>query len=965
MVPVFNYGILGPLIVRRGETEIPVAGVRDRTVLARLLLSPGEAVSKDQLIDALYGDSPRKTASTQIHGAVKRLRYLLGTASIQTNTDGYLLVTAPDSVDAKVFEQLVAQARAALRSGRSDDADRALRRALELWRGPALAGFDGDVFVTEAHRWEELRLAAVEENIEVQFELGRYTEVIPELHLLTAAHPMRERFAGQLMLALYRAQRTSEALRTYADLRNRLVNEMGVDPSPDLQHLYEQILRQDSALQQAPVAAFTPQQLPAGLPSMIGRDAELKQAVMALTPQQRRHLPVVVIVGNGGVGKTTVALEVAHLVTTDYPDGQLFANLGGAGPRPARPHDVLGRFLRALGVSGPATPSDIEERSVLFRSLTARKRLLIVLDDASDAQQIAPLLPGSAGCAVIVSSRAGASQFHGATLIPLQPFEPDDARALLAQNAGTDRMAAEPKAVDEIIQACLGLPLALAIVGSRLAARPAWPIGKVAARLGVRQRILSELREVEPVLEWAYGTLEADTRTLLRRIGLLGHRTVSAWTAAALADMPLPAAEERLDQLSEAGFLTPAGASGYEGPAYTCHDLVLALAHNRAMKEDPPQERASALERFFGALLSMSDAAYVAVRGGHWGVVRGSAIRWQPPERWLDRLPPGWAPVWLESQPTRFAAAAQQAAELGQAEYCWELALALFPLLEAGGHFEVWRTITDCALQAARQAGDVRGEAVMLYSQGHRAIIRHDRDEARQLLERSAELFHGLDDAAGEGLAVSDLAAINRAGGDLQGAEKMYTRAVALLARAGDCGGEAGAVHGIAKIYLDRHADATARVYLEKARLLAHTAGNLGLEAQILHTMAVLDAQAGDPDTAETGFRNALRITRSLDHHVGTAFILVDLGDLEIRRGRRHDGFLNLLEGCELAQIAGDRRTEAKARCALAAEYVKSGEMTLAAADYTVARTLYHALGDDAGAARAREGLAGLARAMP
>ncbi|TMR26226.1 hypothetical protein ETD85_43270, partial [Nonomuraea zeae] len=881
MVPVLTYGILGPLIVRRGEAEVPVAGVRDRTVLARLLLSPGDAVSKDQLIDALYGDSPRKTASTQIHGAVKRLRYLMGAASIQTDNGGYVLVTPPEAVDANVFERLVTLARTALRAGRTGDAARDLVRALELWRGPALAGFDGEIFAAEARRWEELRLAALEERIETQLELGRYTELIPELHVLTANHPMRERFAGQLMLALYRAQRTTEALRTYTDLRNRLVDELGVDPSPDLQHLYEQILQQDSALHHLPEPAFTPQQLPAGLPSMIGRDSELKVAMMALTPQQRRHLPVVVILGNGGVGKTTVALEVAHLLTGDYPDGQLFANLGGASARPARPHDVLGRFLRALGVSAPAIPADPEERSELFRSLSARKRLLLVLDDAADAQQIAPLLPGSAGCAVLATSRADASQFHSVTLIPLQPFDAHDARALLAQSAGTERMAAEPAAVEQVIERCLGLPLALAIVGSRLAARPHWQISKVAARLTGRQRILSELREVEPVLEWAYGVLDEENRSLLRRLGLLGQRGVSPWMAAALADISVPAAEERLEQLGEAGFLSPTGVGAYEGLTYTCHDLVLAVGHDRAMKEDSPEERAAALQRSFGALLSMSDAAYVAVRGGHWGIVRGAARRWLPPEPWLDRLPSGWAPVWLESQPARIAAAAQQAAELGETEYCWELALALFPLLESGGHFELWRSITDCGLAAAQKAGDLRGEAAMLYSQGHRATIRHDLAEARQLLERSAELFRGLGDTGGEGLALSDLAAISRTGGDLYGAEKTYAKAADLLSQAGDRAGEAGAVHGIAKIYLDRHADWTARIYLEKARLLVHSAGNLGLEAQILHSMAVLDAHAGHLDTAETGFQNALKVIRSLDHLVGTAFILVDLGALQ------------------------------------------------------------------------------------
>ncbi|WP_169789041.1 AfsR/SARP family transcriptional regulator [Nonomuraea candida] len=965
MVPVLTYGILGPLIVRRGETDIPVAGVRDRTVLARLLLSLGEAVSKDQLIDALYGDSPRKTASTQIHGAIKRLRFLMGATSIETNAGGYVLVAPPEALDAYIFERLVILARTALRAGRTGDAARDLNRALELWRGPALTGFDGEIFATEARRWEELRLAAVEERVEVQLELGRYTEMIPELHRLTAIHPMRERFAGQLMLALYRSQRTTEALRTYSDLRNRLVDELGVDPSPDLQHLYEQILQQDSALHQSPEPAFTPQQLPAGLPTMIGRDGELKQAMMALTPAQRRHLPVVVILGNGGVGKTTLALEVAHLLTDNYPDGQLFANLGGASPRPAKPHDVLGRFLRSLGVSGPAIPADPEERSELFRSLSARKRLLLVLDDAADAQQIAPLLPGSAGCAVIVTSRGDAPQFHGVTLIALQPFDGDDARALLAQSAGTERMAAEPEAVEQVIERCLGLPLALAIVGSRLAARPTWQISKVAARLTGRRRILSELREVEPVLEWAYGMLDEENRSLLRRLGLLGQRGVSVWMAAALADISLPAAEERLDQLGEAGFLSPTGVRGYEGMTYTCHDLVLAVAHDRAMKEDSPQERSAALERSFGALLSMSDAAYVAVRGGHWGIVRGSARRWHPPDPWLERLPSGWAPAWLESQPARISAATQQAAELGETEYCWELALALFPLLESGGHFEVWRSITDSALAAARGEGDVRGEAAMLYSQGHRATIRHDMGEARHLLERSAELFRRLGDAGGEGLALSDLAAISRTGGDLHAAEKTYARAATLLAEAGDRAGEAGAVHGIAKIYLDRHADGTARIYLGKARLLVHEAGNLGLEAQILHSMAVLDAHAGHLDTAERGFQHALRLIRSLDHHVGTAFILIDLGTLQLGRGERHAGFLNLLEGCELAQIAGDRRTEAKARYALASEYVNCGEMTLAAAEYAMAGELYRALGDEAGAARVQEGSAKLARAVP
>lgn len=965
MVPVLTYGILGPLIVRRDDTEVPVAGMRDRTVLARLLLAPGEAVSKDQLIDALYGDSPRKTASTQIHGAVKRLRGLLGAGSIQRSVDGYALFAEPEAVDAHVFDGLVGRGRAAARAGRTGEAAAELCRALELWRGPALAGFEGEVFQTVARRWEELRLAALEERIEAELALGRYAELIPELHLLTAVHPMRERFAAQLMLALYHSQRGPEALRTYVELRNRLIDELGVDPAPELQRLYAQILQQDSALHHWHEVVLAPQQLPPGLPSMIGRGAEVKQAMLALTPQRRRHLPVVVVVGHGGIGKTTVALEVAHALKGDYPDGQLFANLGGTGPRPARPHEVLARFLRALGTGGAAVPADMEERSEMFRSVVADKSLLIVLDDAVDAQQIASLLPGSSGCAVIVTSRASAAQFHGVTLIPLLPFELDDARALLTQCAGTERMSAEPEAVNRVIELCFGLPLALAIVGSRLAARPMWQISKVAARLADRERILTELSEVEPVLEWAYGTLDSETRSLLRRIGLSGQREVSAWMAAALAGVSLLAAEERLDQLGEAGFLSPTGERSHEGALYTCHDLVLALGHARALKEDSPAERIAALDRSFGALLSLSDGAYVAIRGGHWGIVRGGARRWEPRGAALHTLPPDWAPAWLESQAARIAAAVHQAAELGRAEYCWELALALFPLLEAGGHFELWRTLTDRALEVVRQAGDLRGGAAMLYSQGHRAVIHHDRGEARKLLDRAAALFRLLGDAGGEGLALSDVAAIRRSAGDLAGAEETYAKAAALLAAVGDRASEAGAVHGMAKIFLDRHADWTARVYLEKARLLAHTAGNRGLEAQILHSLAVLDAHVGNLDAAEIGFENALRIIRSVVHHVGTAFVLVDLGVLQVGQGKRDAGFLSLLEACELAQIAGERRIEAKARCALASEYVKFGELALAVADYTAARALFLALSDEEGAARAQEGLADIARAVP
>jgi DNA-binding SARP family transcriptional activator len=425
-----QFRILGPLHVSVGDRDCPIPPGRQHIVLGVLLLEANRVVSIDHLIDAIWDDDPPATARTQVQICVSRLRNRLveaGCAAIVTRPPGYLMPVRPGQLDAQLFATLTAEADALARSGRTDDAAEALGRATGLWRGPALDGINSHILRAKATELDERRLAAIESHVDLRLRLGRHHGLVGELSTLVSEHPLRERLRGQLMLALYRAGRQAEALEAYRHGRELMIEQLGLEPGEELRKLESSILAGDAALQttDAPPPAprtvvepdvLVPFQLPTDIADFAGR-TELIDHIEGLLAGAGREpgagyaTRVVVLAGKPGVGKSTLAVHVAHrLGDGPFPDGQLYCDLGGSRTEPTSAADVLGRFLRALGVPGETIPERIDERAEMYRQLLARRRILVLLDDAAGESQVRPLLPGSGSSVVVVTSRARAAR---------------------------------------------------------------------------------------------------------------------------------------------------------------------------------------------------------------------------------------------------------------------------------------------------------------------------------------------------------------------------------------------------------------------------------------------------------------------------------------------------------------------------------------------------------------------------
>ncbi|GIH96808.1 BTAD domain-containing putative transcriptional regulator [Planobispora siamensis] len=459
-----QFRVLGPVKVIRGGDELFMSANRELVILAGLLLNANRVMSVERLIEAVWAGSAPSSAWRQVAICVSRLRRTLGAGVIETSSPGYLLRAAPGSIDWLRFTSMVDRSRTLVELGSAEAAVLLLREALALWRGRPFEDIRGLQY--DVARMEESRLEALETCLELEIELGRHHQVIPELVALVAESPLRERVRAQLMLAQYRAGQRAEALRTYQRTRRHLLEQIGLEPGPTLRRLHEQILRDESALMRPgvsaprPVTVMPPCQLPPQVLPFVGRQEELAALDAALL---RDAAPATVVIsGRGGVGKTTLAVRWAHARLDGFPDGQLYADLTGADP-----DAVLDRFLRALGVPAQDLPGGSEEKLALYRSCTARRRVLVVLDNARDSDQVLALLPGGAHCRVLVTAEDPLDDLvarQGAHRLFLRPLPEDAARELVGLLAG----AASAQEVRELVATSCGDPLSLRLAAARL-----------------------------------------------------------------------------------------------------------------------------------------------------------------------------------------------------------------------------------------------------------------------------------------------------------------------------------------------------------------------------------------------------------------------------------------------------------------------------------------------------------------
>ncbi|MEJ3744409.1 BTAD domain-containing putative transcriptional regulator [Actinomycetes bacterium KLBMP 9797] len=968
--------ILGPLTVVDGDRTVVLAGRRQRTTMAVLLANAGQVVPLDYLVDALWEDDPPATARRQVQNDISALRRALvsGAASepaIVGEGHGYRIRIRPGELDAQVFADLVADALDQARRGEPAVAVTTLRSALRLWRGAALLGLTGRAVEAAAARLEEQRLAAVEQCFDLELALGKQRELVGEIAEQVAAHPLRERLAGQLMRALHGSGRQPEALVVYDQLRARLADELRLTPGRALQQLHSAILRGDPAVEpssEAPVVAGrapeAPAQLPADVSGFTGRADHLRGLDELLPARARAATAVVIsaIAGTAGIGKTALAVHWGHRVRAQFPDGQLYVDLRGFAPEaPVRPVEALAHLLRSLGEPAERIPTDVQTAGGRYRSLLANRQLLVVLDNAVDADQVRPLLPGSSGCLVLVTSRdrlTGLLAREGARSVTLDVLTRDEAHTLLATILGRDRVAAEPAATAELARICSYLPLALRVAAANLTSHP-WPsIADYVAALRAGDRLTEldvdgdEETGVRRAFDLSYRTLPADTRRVFRLLGLVPGPDVTAEAVAALAGTGAAHARRLLDRLVTVHLVNQPGHG-----RYTCHDLLRHYAAERAGSEDTVVDREAALRRLHDWYLHGADRA-AGLLYPHTMRLPVPAVDVPNPATMADEEA---ALGWLDAERVNLVATIRHAAEHGPRSVAWLLADTLRAYFWLRMHTVDWQTAARVGLTAAEAEGELRAQAAAQLSLGDC----HSRlGQAGPAIERYAAALT-LAERTGwvrmEAATIGNLGVMYRDSGRLRRAVGYLDRGLKLcrangwrsgeaitldslaraylqmgrLARAGECGtealtinreigsrlGEASALGELGEVLHARGRLDAAAEHLTGALPLFQELGDRTNEAFTMRVLAAVRCDQGDTAAAAELGHAALALARELNERRLEADVLNTLGAVAHRTDRHRDAVEHHEQARELARAIGEPYPEAQALIGLAAEH--------------------------------------------
>lgn len=946
-----DFKILGPLEVMDGVERLDLLGSRQQIVVATLLLSANKVVTLDRLLESVYGEDLPPTARAQVQISISSLRRSFASVSgrpvLTTHGQGYVIAVEPGRLDAERFDELIRAARSDREAGSPHLAMARYRDALRLWRGAALDGIDSPLLRAAAHRLDEQHLSATEERLWLELELGRHDELVGELTELVDEHPLRERMRGQLMLALYRSGRAAEAQEVYRRGRRIMHEELGIDPSEHLRKLDYDIRGSHPALALPSRAVAvrratspTPSLLPADIADFTGRTAQLRQIRQYLAGRAAdgggtHAAPIVVITGKGGTGKTRLAVHAAHEIVGSFPDGQLFANMHGAESHPISPMWVLERFLRVLGLPGSQLPEGLDARAEVYRNMLAGRKVLVVLDDVGSESQVLPLIPADDTAAVMITSRTRLAGLPGAARIKVDIFDAEKSLELLARIVGADRVRAEPEAAAVVAEHCGRLPLALRIAGARLAARPHWRIRRLAERLADETRRLDELKHgdlgVRPSISLSYESASQAARRLLRRLVLLDLPRYSSWLAAALIGLPLSQTEDLLDDLVSLQLIEVTAGSGLDRQ-YHMHDLIRVFARERLAMEETAAERKGALEHTLGALLCLAEEAHARYYGGAYARIPSAADRVRLPGQLTERLVADPL-AWYERERVTLVSGVRQAAQAGLGELSWGLAFSAVALFEARAYFDDWQETHEIALDAAREAHDVRGQAAMLYSLGSLHMMQHQPDPARRELTASAQLFAEFDDVHGGAHAIRNIAYLDRMNGKLGDAAERYERALAILRDVGDKVAIACTLHHLAQVKLEFQQPGEAIRMLSEALELCEVTGCERIEAQVLYRMGEVWLQTGALASAIDAFGRTLSITSGMGDFIGQAYALLGLGVTLIRQGELGEADDALRRALDLAHDVDEQMAQARA-------LLGHAELALASGDARQAATL-------------------------
>ncbi|MDH6579455.1 BTAD domain-containing putative transcriptional regulator [Kitasatospora sp. MAP5-34] len=910
-----RFAVLGPVTVTRDSAPVPVSSRMGRTLLALLLVNADRTVPVHRLVGALWGDTPPPTATASLHNHVMRLRRVLGPdgAAIQRTPDGYLISLRPGQLDLHEFDDRCRRGRAALAEGRWLDTADALSAALGLWRGEPLADVPVVNLDTEdLDHIHETRLQAIEGLAEARLRLGQYGQVISELRPVVREHPWAEALHGQLMRAFYGAGRQADALKVYRDLRQELVDELGVEPSPAVRELHQRILDADAAVEtdadgvdlpagglstarppvkadppsrpSQPVQQPVPQQLPPTTRYFAARSDALATLFDLLddTGDAPGAARIATITGTAGVGKTALAVHWAHQCAERFPDGRLYVNLRGFDPagQPVTAEHAVRGFLDGLGMPPGRIPAAFEAQVALYRSLVAGRRLLVVLDNARDAEQVRPLLPGTATCPVLVTSRnrlASLVAIEGAQLLPLDLLTVAEARELLARRLGPETVAREAASVDELIELCARLPLALSVVAARLAMNPGFPFATLLARLADTRDRLATLNagdtvtDVRAVFSWSYEQLSGPAARLFRLLSVHPGPDVSLPAAACLADLTPTQARAALDELADSHLLTE-----HAPGRYASHDLLRAYAADLARTvEDEPGRRAAA-ERMLDHYLHTAYAAERLIYPARDPITLRAACPGAVPE---DFATAGAAMAWYDAEHLVLLAAGAAAADSGFDTQAWQLPWALTTYLVRSGRWHDVRTSQRAGLAAARRLGELRGQALAHRVLGQLCREPDERETGGAHLREALDLERRLGSLSGQADVLHSLAFWYELGVNYPEALDHAQQALELHRAAGHPSGQARLLNAVGW-YRSRLGDhEQALVDCQEALALIQGTGDRNSEAQVLNSLGHLHQTLGQTAQAVSAYRQSVDVHRENGHRPAEADALVKLGD--------------------------------------------------------------------------------------
>ncbi|WP_350275113.1 BTAD domain-containing putative transcriptional regulator [Kribbella sp. HUAS MG21] len=863
-----TWRVLGPWYVRAGTDDVPLPPGQARIVLASLLLTPNQPVGIDTLVDQLWTERRPARPHGTLHTYVSRLRRALGPNRIETSPAGYLLRADEQYVDLHQFRAL--QTKAADAASPSEELS-LLREALALWRGRPFGDLpstwlDRDVVPQLTEEW----FAATERRIDLELAAGPPGTLIPELSELTQRYPTREALWFRLIDALHRAGRRAEALDRFHQVRAVLRDELGIDPGEQLSQLHRAVLRGDVSRRREPI-----RQLPHDIRNFVGRSTELD----ALNAMDRdlasdQATRIVTIDGAPGTGKTTLAVHWAHRKAASFGDAQLYLNLRGYGPGdPVGPADAAAMLLRALGVASERIPAGTEERSALLRSSLAGRQVLLLLDNARDADQVRPLLPGS-GSLVIVTSRNQLRSLairDGARRLTLRPMTPDQAVELLAATIGRDRIAAEPDASRDLVLICDRLPLALAIVAER--AQRAGTLAEVVSALGDAQARLDHFDAGDPqsdlsaALSWSYRALAPQAAAMFRLLGLHPGDDIGLHAAAALAGQPPAQARTALDHLVSVHLVDQRQPDRYE-----MHDLIRLYA-TRLAADEPADVQDAAVDRladwYLHAALS-ADQRLQPLR------LRDFAEPFRP-----RAAPPEFPTVadaiaWFEREYECLRAITAWLAGNGRAGHAWRTVLAMATFLDNRIPWSDGLTFFELAVDAARAETEPSARGFALNALGCFHFDQEDWPLIERYLTDALSCFEAVQHSRGEAMVLGNLAIVCAQLGRPDIAVEYSTRAIELCERNGYTRGVVVNLdnRGVALAATGRYAEAV-EAHLAADRL---DAGDLVADAYNQQNLGRAYAALGKVAAAVRALRRSVTLFRVIDNRRWAVGALIDLG---------------------------------------------------------------------------------------